>query len=246
MHRKKSNPSRSGRIALRPCVDNAPNGRYSAFMTNIILNRAFAICGCIISAGIIFIQCTPPRIIQKCPGPLWKDYASFQPSQVKEETARLERLLKRGDTTCLNSISIKNSTNSAEAKKPSGLEIKRRLFELSIHHANPDDNIDKIINYASFLSQNGGPDSLRYLNWGRAAQEKKSLIRERDSLETAISDIFEREKKESKSMETLKKEIKGYLKQRDSLNAVITIQQETIMKLQKIDVMMEQQRSKIQ
>ncbi len=199
-----------------------------------------ALLGCIFTAGILFIQCTPPPVIHKCPEPLWREYSLLQSYQVKKEAARLETLLAAGDTTSSDSGGM---TDSTAAQTLSAVDIRRRLFELSIHCANPDYDFDKICKYASFLCRHGGPDSLRYLNWGRAVREQKALLRERDSLETAIS---KEEKKESRSMENLKKEIKGYLKQRDSLNAVITAQQEMIMKLQKLDVMMEQQRSKIQ
>jgi hypothetical protein len=205
-----------------------------------------AILGCIFTAVFFYFTCTPPLpVIQKYPEPIWKKYSSFQSYQVKKESARLEALLTAGDTASSASSGITDSTDSAAAKKLSGLEIKRRLFELSIHCANPDCNLDKTLGYVSFLSRNGDPDSLRYLNWGRAIREQKALVRERDSLKTVISDIFQEGKKESRSAEKLKKEIKAYLKQCDSLNSVITNQQETIIKLQKLDVMMEQQRSKI-
>jgi hypothetical protein len=201
---------------------------------------------CVAGAGCIFIRCTPPRlVIQKCPEPLWKEYAYFQPVQVKEEIARLETLLKRGDTASSLSGRIKYPADSAAWKKPSALEITRRLFELSVHHANPDFDIDRIITLASHLGPAGGPDSLRYINWERAAQKHKALLRERDSLAAAVSGISEREKKDSRSMEGIKKEMKACGKQRDSLSAVIAIQRETIMKLQKVDVMMEQQRSTV-
>ncbi|MBN1578354.1 MAG: hypothetical protein JW913_17465 [Chitinispirillaceae bacterium] len=205
------------------------------------------ILGCIFTAGVLFIKCTPPPpVIQKCPEPVWKEYSLFQSHQVKKETARLEALLAALDTTPSDSSGPTDSTDTAAAKKLSALEINQRLFELSIHRANPDYDFNKIFEYVSFLYQHGGPDSLRYLNWGRVVREQKALLRERDSLETAISEIFEGEKKESKAVENLKNEVKVYLRQRDSLNAVITVQQETIMKLQNLDVMMEQQRSKIQ
>ena len=205
-----------------------------------------AILGCIFMAVFFSMTCTPPPVIQKCPEPIWKKYSSLQPYQVKKEAARLESLLTAGDTASSASNCITDSTDMAAAKKLSAFEIKRRLFELSIHHANPDYDVEKILGYISFLRRSADPDSLRYLNWGRAVMEQKALARERDSLTTVISDIFEGEKKESRSAEKLKKEIKVYLKQCDSLNAVIINQQETIMKLQKLDVIMEQQRSKNQ
>ena len=199
---------------------------------------------CIFSAGFLFMKCThPPPVLQKCPEPFWKEYSSLQFHQVKEAAARLDALLAKGDTISSDSSDRVDSTDTTAAERLSGLEIRCRLFELSIHHANPDYDLDKISEYASFLLRNGGPDSIRYLNWGRAAQEQKALVLKRDSLAAAV---VEGGKKESRSAEKLKKEIKNYVKQLDSLNAVITGQRETIMKLQKLDVMMEQQRSKIQ
>jgi hypothetical protein len=107
-------------------------------------------------------------------------------------------------------------------------------------------DLNKIFNYVSFLYQHGGPDSLRYLNWGRVVREQKKLIRERDSLETVIASLSEGERQESRLLKKLRNEKRTYLKQRDSLNAVIISQQETILKLQKLDIMMERQRNKIQ
>ncbi len=207
-------------------------------------NLFTAVSGGVFTAIIMSNTCAPPPrpASGKCPEPIWMEYASLESHQVKNEAARLEALLTAGDTV---SSGITHATDTAVMKKLSGIEIRRRLFELSVHHANPDYNFDKTLEYASFLVRRGGPDSLRYLNWSRAVGERKALVRERDSLKTAVSDIAQGEKKESRSAEKLKKEIKGYLRQCDSLNAVITNQQETIMKLQKLDVMMEQRRSKI-
>jgi hypothetical protein len=199
--------------------------------------------GCIVTAGGFFIGCTPPPPVVttnlKCPEPLWKEYSLFQSYKVKEEAARLEALLAAGDTASAD------SPDTVAAKKFSGLEIRKRLFELSIHHANSDYNFDRIFEYVSFLFQHGGPDSLRYLNWGRVVREQKTLLSERDSLEAVISALSNGDKKDSISVGNLKKEIKVYMKQCDSLTTVITTQQEMILKLQKLDVMMEQQRNKI-
>jgi len=200
--------------------------------------------GCISAAVFLCITCTPPPVIPvlpKCPEPLWKEYSSWESPQIQKEAARLAQLLTDGDTISSYLRGKADSTDKIKAKKISGLEIRLRLFELSIHHANPDRNLDKIVGYASFLLNSGGPDSLRYLNWSQVARDRKALVRERDSLKSVIS---EGEKKDSRCAEKLKKEIKAGLKQLDSLNAVIAVQQETIMNLQKLDVMMEQQRSK--
>ena len=202
------------------------------------------ILGSILAAIAFFPHCGRP-VLHKCPQPLWMEYSSFQSDQIKKETVRLEALLAGGDTIAVDSTVKPVSPHPAAAKKLSGLEIRRRLFELSIHHAAADYDLDKISAYAFLLRSSGGPDSLRYLNWDRAAHEQKTLVRKRDSLTAAIAGIFENEKKESKSLEKLKKEIRGYQKQLDSLHAVINLQRESIAKLQKIDLLMEQQRRKI-
>jgi hypothetical protein len=198
--------------------------------------------------GAVLFTCTPPPplVPPDCPEPLWKEYSSFEAFRVKKETARLEALLEEEKEKSLNFGGNADTADTTSAGRLSTLEIVQRLFELSIHRANPDYNIDNIFRYVSFLYQHGGPDSLRYRNWGRAVQEQKSLLRQRDSLANVISAISREDKKESRSVENLKKELRGYVKQCDSLTSVISIQKETIMKLQKLDVMMEQQRSKIQ
>ncbi len=254
MYWKKCSSSRCETIFQWPRASHAPHARLPAALLLHMISVSLkfpAMLGCILAAGVLFTACTPPApVIQKCPKPLWKLYASFQPDQIREETARLEALLARGDTSVPNVNGIADSTDPAVAEMPSGLDIRRRLFELSIHHANPECNLDRILGYASLLYLRGGPDTINYLNWSRAIKEQKALLRERDSLEAAFGDFSatseEKDKKESRSVENLKKEIKTYLQQRDSLTAVIATQQEMIMKLQKLDVMMEQQRSKIQ
>jgi hypothetical protein len=158
---------------------------------------------------------------------------------VKGEALRLESMLARGDTA------LGDSGAAAGEKRLSGREIRRRLFELAIHHANPDFDAAAISRYAQLLCRNAGPDSVRYLNWGRAAGAQRAVARMRDSLAAAVAEISEGEKKESRSSEKLKKELKVTLRQIDSLTTVIAAQQETIAKLQKVDVMMEQHRNKI-
>ncbi|MBN1309584.1 MAG: hypothetical protein JXA18_16810 [Chitinispirillaceae bacterium] len=251
MYRKKSSSLRSENMLTMPRAHCALHGRHPApfpLPERSVSLEVRLIHGCIVTAGFFIITCTtpPPPVIRQCPEPLWKKYSRFDAYQVKEETARLEALLAAGVATSPDSSGETDSTDTAAAKKLSALEIKRRLFELSIHRANPDYNVDKIFDYVSFLYQHGGPDSLRYLNWGRVVREQKALVRTRDSIAAAVSAISEADAKASRSVEHLKKEIKRVLKQCDSLTAVITDQQEMIAKLQKLDVMMERQRRKIQ
>ena len=104
---------------------------------------------CIFSAGFLFMKCThPPPVLQKCPEPFWKEYSSLQFHQVKEAAARLDALLAKGDTISSDSSDRVDSTDTTAAERLSGLEIRCRLFELSIHHANPDYDLDKISEYA--------------------------------------------------------------------------------------------------
>jgi hypothetical protein len=210
------------------------------------MHELFKVFGCAVMSCLIIVHCTPPPkiIIQKCPEQPWVKYSSYQPLQIREEIARLEAIVAKGDTARPRPAGTCVGADSTMPKKPSGLEIRRRLFELAIHCANPDLDLDKIIVYAYFLGNNDGADSLRYFNWTRIAREQNGLIRQRDSLQNVVSEIIEQEKKEAKSAENLKKDIKAYVKLRDSLNAVIADQQEKMMKLQKVDVMMEQQRTK--
>jgi hypothetical protein len=192
------------------------------------------------------LTCTPPPIIQKCPDPVWKRYTSFKSYQVKDEIAKLETMLATADSEQPDSIVAADSSDTLNVNHWTALEIRQRLFELLIHHANPDYNIDKILAQASFLYQHGGPDSLRYRNWGRVVRDIKLLLQERDSLMAAFTIATENGKKDSVIAENLKREVKSFVKQCDSLNAVITTQQEMITKLQNLDVLMEQQRNKIQ
>jgi hypothetical protein len=247
MQSKKRNASGIDECSTQPQVCNAfYAATFHLPMISVTL-RLSVLLGCIVSAGVLFTGCTPPpAVIQKCPEPLWKEYSSFRPYKVKEETARLEALLKAENATSPDSGAMTGPADTTAAPQLSELGIKERLFELSIHHANPDYDFDKIFDYVSFLYQHGGPDSLRYLNWGRVVREHKALMRERDSLDTVISAISEGDKKDSATVENLKNELKAYSKQLDSLNAVITSQQKMITDLQKLDVIMEQQRSKIQ
>ncbi len=209
-------------------------------------NRKSIKTSAIILIWCFFFLCTTKPIINEikdCPQPLWKKYSSFHASQVKEEITRLQALLAAGDT--LPSDKAGKSDENAESKKLTGIEIRERLFELSIHSSNPEFNFDKILEYASFLYQNGGSDSLRYRNWGRAVREYDLIRKQRDSLADIITQSLKAQKNTLETTENLKKEIKTYIKQRDSLIAVINSQQETITKLQKLDLIMEQQRTRI-
>jgi hypothetical protein len=210
--------------------------------------RRDALLFLILMSIALYVACSPPppTTLQKCPEPLWKEYTKLTSYQVKGEIARLEKLLMDGDTVIPALNRQTDSTDTIPNNALSAFEIKQRLFELTIHNANPDYDIQKIFDYVSFLYQHGGPDSLRYLNWGRVVREQKALVEKRDSLEATISAISKGERRESRTVRKLREDIKLYLQQHDSLSAVIRTQQETITKLQKLDVLMEQQRSKIQ
>lgn len=201
---------------------------------------------CALSILLSFIiTCTPPPkpIIPECPGPQWTEYTAFQPEHIKSEIQHLESLLANGDTLTIKSGNSSDSTDSAIAKQLSHMEIAQRLFELSIHYANPDYNIDTIYKYALFLNTHNGPDNLRYRNWIRIAEEQKQMLQKRDSLMAVNSNAEEKNAKVSKQLWNEKSNFK---KQCDSLNSIINKKEEMIMKLQQLDVIMEEQRSKIQ
>jgi hypothetical protein len=177
--------------------------------------------------------------MQTCPEPVWKEYSTFKPHEVARERARLEKMLE---------TKTHLSPDSADSGKVtlSELEIKQRLFELSIHHSNRKFSPQEVYKYITYLYQNGAPDSLRYLNWGRIIREQEMLAHQKDSLESVMSALSGEEQKQSELVEKLRRESRNCLSDRDSLTTVIAAQKETIQKLQKLDVLMEQQRSKIQ
>ncbi|MBN1756734.1 MAG: hypothetical protein JW863_00355 [Chitinispirillaceae bacterium] len=153
---------------------------------------------------------------------------------------------KKLDSATTEDSLTEQLNDSTESDKHSPLEIYRRLFELSIHHANPEYDPEKIYDYLTYLYQHGGEDSLRYLNWGRVVRDRESLLKERDSLANMVSDVSQDEKKKSGLISKLNRERKDCQQRLDSLNAVITSQRKTIQKLQKLDVLMEQRRNNIQ
>jgi hypothetical protein len=203
------------------------------------------IAAVLLPAVFITVTCTPPPpppAVHECPKPPWQEYAPYSPLQVSEEITRLQIRLAQGDTLKpFPAGAAADSSDSTAQKKPTALDIWQRLFELSVHHANPAYNLDTILSLATFLSGRSGPDSLRYLDWIRIVREQKTLFAARDSLDAVLA---EQKKKESTSVESLRRDLKNGLRQRDSLSAVILRQQEKIENLQKIDVLMEQQRRK--
>lgn len=177
--------------------------------------------------------------MQPCPEPIWKEYSALKPHEVAQERIRLVKMLET--KTPLSP----DSADSAKEILPD-LEIKRRLFELSIHHSNREFSLQEVYNYITYLYQHGAPDSLRYLNWGRIIREQETLIQQRDSLGRVVSELSGEEEKRNGLVSKLRRVKKKYQVQCDSLDSVIAAQKETIQKLQKLDMLMEQQRSKIQ
>lgn len=190
----------------------------------------------------VLLACTPPPVEMECPEPVWKSYSHLKPHEVAQEKARLERML---DSVEADGMPKDKTEDSTAAEKLSSLELYQRLFELSIHHANPDYDIKKMYEYVTHLYQYGGKDSLRYLNWGRVVRDQEKLFKERDSLLSVVNDVSDDGEKQSGLIDKLNRERKNCLKQLDSLNSVITAQRETIQKLQKLDVLMEQRRNNI-
>lgn len=195
-------------------------------------------------AGSVIFSCTPPApIVPKCPQPVWKSYTHLSPQEVARQIALLEKML---DSATAETSPMEQQNDSSASGKRTLLEIYQRLFELSIHHANPGYDYEKTYRYLTHLYRHGGEDSLRYLNWGRVVRDREALLKERDSLSTIVNDISEDEKKRSRFISKLDRERKTCELQRDSLNAIITTQQKTIQKLQKLDVLMEQRRNTMQ
>ncbi len=202
----------------------------------------------VIAAGLLLVLCAPPPALEvhQCPEPLWNEYRDFDAKKILEETNRLEALLAGVKARSTDSAAKTDPADTAATGELSALEIIMRLFELSIHHASPAHDPEKISGYVSYLCLHGGPDSPRYLNWRRTLRDHSMSLRARDSLEELITAAYEGEKREARTIDRLKLEMKIATKQRDSLNAVIGAQEETISRLRKLDIMMEQQRNKIQ
>ena len=195
---------------------------------------------------VLVASCTPPPppVVVSCPEPVWREYTDFKPYQVTNEMERLEKLLQEHDSSSV--LSGKRDDSTTDTSPLSELAIKQRLFELSIHRANPDFNADEIYTYLTFCYQHGGPDSLRYLNWGRVIREYRAVLQEQDSLERSIAGFSKEKSRKNGRVRRLVQEKRDCIRKQDSLKTIINQQKETIQKLQKLDVLMEEQRSKIQ
>ena len=194
-------------------------------------------------ANIALTSCTPAGQALSCPEPVWKSYTHLSPQEVARKISHLEKMLD--SATTVNSPAGERNDSIASGN-PTPLELHRQLFELYIHHANPDYDGKKIYTCLTYLYQHGGEDSLRYLDWGRAVRDRESLMKERDSLANEVNDVSQDERKKSGLISRLFRERKTCESRIDSLTAVITAQQKTIQKLQKLDVLMERRRNNLQ
>jgi hypothetical protein len=218
-------------VMLRNCMKSGQSALLSVFILSSLV--------CFVS-----ISCTPPApVISKCPEPVWKSYTHLSPQEVARQISLLEKMLD--SATAENSL-MEQQNDSTTSEKFSLLEIYQRLFELSIHHANPGYDYEKTYRYLTHLYQHGGKDSLRYLNWGRVVRDRESLLKERDSLSNIVNDASHDEKKSSRMINRLNRDVTSCRQQLDSLTTEITTQRKTIQKLQKLDVLMEQRRNTIE
>lgn len=213
------------------------SNRYAAFYTVIILITS------------LILNCTP-KIVYKETKPKPHPYENYNSEMVVKEIRRLEKLLKDttyaetnySDSTIFGDYINVDSTYTKE-------KILAYLFELYIHKSNPIPDYRKAYSYAEKLYKMDTRRKLYYLNWGRLMQTYFILIEEKDSLAQEIGEASKMSDKNKYLRNTIWKQSKLI----DSLKVLIkeqddTIQEqvETIKKLERLDIIMEKQRSKIE
>lgn len=204
---------------------------------------------CSVFTGIIliiinYLNCTPPQVIQKETPHQSERYISYNSKMVEQEIQRLEKLLE--DTTYAEPDSIDTTLADSADTALTKEKIMINLFELSIHRSNPDPDYHKAYAYAALLYNMKTKARLYYLNWGRVLSNHFKLTTEKDSLIQENDSLLMEIENNSKTSTSLRYTLQKHSKQIDSLSVLIKEQNETIEKLKKLDLMMEQQRSKIQ
>ena len=210
----------------------------------------YAFSSAVILITALILNCTPTKIIYKEPKPKPHPYEKFSSKKVIKEIRRLEKLLKdttyaepdSSDSTIFGDYIDVDSTYTKE-------KILANLFELYIHKSNPSPDYRKAYSYAEKLYKMDAKRKLNYLNWGRLLHTYFILIEEKDSLSQEIGNASDMSDKNK----SLKKTVWKKNKLIDSLKVVIKEQEETIQKqietikkLEKLDMIMEKQRSKIE
>ena len=210
---------------------------------------------CALSSAVILItalvlNCTHTKIVYKEPKPKPHPYEKFNSKKVIKEIRRLEKLLK--DTTYAEPDSL-DSTIFGDYYKVDSTYTKEKilanLFDLYTHKSNPAPDYNKAYSYAEKLYKMDTSRKLYYLNWGRTLHTYFMLIEEKDSLTQEIGDASDMSDKNK----SLKNSVWKQSKLIDSLQVLIKEQEETIQKqietikkLEKLDMIMEKQRSKIE
>lgn len=209
-----------------------------------------AFSSAVILVTVLSLNCTHTKIVYKEPPPKPHPYEKFNSKKVIKEIRRLEKLLK--DTTYSEPDSL-DSTLFGEYYNVDSTYTKEKilanLFELYIHKSNPTPDYRKAYSYAEKLYKMNTRRKLYYLNWGRLLHSYFILIEEKDSLSQEIGDASEMSDKNKSLNNTVWKQSK----QIDSLQVLIKEQEETIQKqietikkLEKLDIIMEKQRNKIE
>lgn len=197
-----------------------------------------------------FLNCTPTKVVYKETKPKPEPYEKYNSKKVIKEIRRLEKLLK--DTTYAEPDSL-DSTLFGEYYEVDSTYTKEKvlanLFDLYIHKSNPEPDYRKAYSYAEKLYKMNTRRKLYYLNWGRLLHTYFMLIEEKDSLSQEIVDASEMSEKNKSLKNTVWKQSKLV----DSLQVLIKEQEETIQKqietikkLEKLDILMEKQRRKIE
>lgn len=197
-----------------------------------------------------FLNCTPTKVVYKEPKSKPEPYSKYNSKKVVKEIRRLEKILKDTtyaepdslDSTLFGEYYLVDSTFTNE-------KILASLFELYIHKSNPEPDYHKAYSYAERLYRMNTKRKLYYLNWGRLLRTYFMLIEEKDSLAQEIVNASELSEK-NKSMRNI---VWKQSKLIDSLSILIKEQEktiehhlETIKKLERLPMMMEKQRRKIE
>lgn len=197
--------------------------------------------GAVLTA-VILCSCIPKQITNK---PLFKPTKKepgkllrLAPERFNEEITKLEIKLMLHDTAS----PVHDSLDTTSAKD----DIMIRLFDLYIHKSNPEPNYRKAITVANTLIKRKVKNQLYYYNWRHILRKYMRVTFVRDSLDTLISAINDKNKSLQYSTLQQTKQNKNLSALVDSLSSVINEQKKTIESLKALDVQIERQRSRMQ
>ena len=197
-----------------------------------------------------FPGCAPIKIVYKEAKPKPELYSLYNSQRITNEIGRLEKLLQ--DTALAKPDSLDSTIFSEDYQTDPTFtheKILEKLFELYIHKSNSKPDYRKAYSHAEQLYKMNTKRKLYYLNWGRILHSYFLLIEERDSLSQEARDASLLSENNKSLKNTLWKQSKHI----DSLSVMIKEQEgtikhqlETIKKLERLDMMMEKQRNKIE